>query len=148
MLAIAAISLAACGPRQIFSADRPLPGYWTYADSVVFAYDIADTSLAYDLELTFDHSDAFAAQNLYAEFVTHYPGGATEREPVSIELADKRGTWLGECSGEDCRLALAIQRGARFPEPGAYGLTLRQYGRSDTLAGIAGIGMRVTVAQR
>ena len=143
LLAFGLLMFAACGPRVVYEQQVSLPGYWSYADSAVFEYTIADTSLAYNLKLSLQHTDAFATQNLYARFVTHYPNGTVQSEPVSLELADRFGQWLGECSGADCTLDLTLQEAARYPEPGTYGLTLHQYGRSDSLSGVTGIALSV-----
>ncbi len=137
------ISCIGCGPDIIYEQTHELPGTWSYADSAVFAYTIADTSQAYDLVLTVDHTDEFPTQNLYARFVTHYPNGLVQSEPVTLELADRFGNWLGDCRGADCTLHIPLQAGARYPEPGRYGLTLHQYSRSAELAGLTGIGLEV-----
>ena len=143
---MALLLLSACGPAVVYDEEVALPGQWTYADSAVFAYEIADTSLRYDLQLSLKHTDAFPTQNLYARFVTAYPNGLRESQPVSLELADKYGRWLGDCGGERCTLTVPIQRGAQYPEPGRYGLILHQYGRTEALNGVEGVGLSVTVA--
>ena len=145
--AVALLLLSACGPTIVYEESVPVSGEaWTYADSLAFAYEIVDTAKAYDLELTVEHTDAFATQNLYARFVTAYPSGLRESEPVSLELADRFGRWLGDCSGAECSLTLRLQEGARFPEPGRYGLTLHQYGRTESLGGVLGASLRIAEA--
>ena len=140
---LASLALVACGPDVIYERDVPLPGTWTYADSVSFAYDIPDTSRAYDLQLSLKHTDAFATQNLYARFVTVYPDGRRQSEPVSLELADQAGRWLGDCSGAACELRIPLQDSTRFPLPGTYGLVVHQYMRDEALDGIDGVGLRI-----
>ena len=143
----ATMVFCACGPEVVYSENQKLPGYWSYADSIAFEYEIVDTSISYDLELEVAHTDAFATQNLYTRFVTVYPNGLRQSEQVSIELADKFGDWLGSCKGADCVLNLPIQQGARFPDPGKYGLVLHQYGRRDSLEAISGLGLKVVKAR-
>ena len=138
------LNLTACGPEVVYERDVPLPGAWTYADSVVFAYDIPDTSRAYDLQLSLKHTDAFATQNLYARFVTVYPDGRRQSEPVSLELADQTGRWLGDCRGEDCELRIPLQDSTRFPLPGEYELVVHQYMRTEALTGVDGVGLRIS----
>lgn len=135
-----------CGPALVYEGREEVPGVWTYADTVAFDYDIADTARAYDLRLGVEHGSDFATENLYAEFVTRYPGGGLQEEPVSLALADAYGDWLGECSGERCQLWIPLQDSAKFPVPGRYGLTLRQYMRRDSVPGVFGMSLRVTVA--
>ncbi len=140
-----AIVFGGCSAPPLYTAEHPLPGVWAYADSAVFSYEISDTSKAYDLVLGVDHTDAFPSQNLYALFATTYPNGGREVQEVSVELADRRGRWLGDCSDEECTLTLELQRGARYPGAGVYGLTLVQFGRTDSLAGLD--RLRFTVAE-
>ena len=139
--------LVACGPEVIYEEDVSLSGTWTYADSVSFAYDIADTSRAYDLQLSLKHGDAFGTQNLYTRFVTVYPDGRRQSETVSLELADARGRWQGDCSGEECELVIPLQDAARFPAVGRYGLVVHQYMREEAVSGVDGVGLRVAVAE-
>ena len=138
-----AILLSACGPEVVYEHDVPLPGAWAYADSVSFDYDIADTSRAYDLRLSLKHTDAFATQNLYTRFVTVYPDGRRQSEPLSLELADAYGRWLGDCRGADCTLEIPLQDSTRFPVPGRYGLVVHQYMRTEAVDGVRGLGLRI-----
>ena len=143
-----ALVVAACGPGVVYEREVGFgPAGWTYADSVAFRYEIADTTRGYDLELTLKHTDAYPAQNLYARFVTVYPNGARASEPVSLELADRFGAWLGDCAGADCTLRLPLQDGARFPEPGTYGLTLHQFGRAEAEPEVRAVGLRVLAGE-
>ena len=136
-----------CGPEVVYEQSRALPaGHWTYADSLAFDYTIADTTRRYDLALTLEHGSDFATENLYARFVTRYPDGRRESEPVSLALADRYGRWLGDCARERCRLTIPLQDSARYPAPGTYGLTLHQHMRRDSVPGVHGIGFAVTRA--
>ena len=137
------VSFVACGPEIIYQEHKELPGYWMYADSLSFAYTIADTSQSYDLVLTVEHTDEFPTQNMYTRFVTSYPNGLRQSEPVSLELSGRFGEWLGSCSGAACRLSIPLQAAAKFPEPGDYGLTLHQSGRKDTLQAVSGVELVV-----
>ncbi len=143
---VALVGLSSCGPELIYEQEHPMPGQWTYADSVVFVYDIVDTDKAYDLYLEVAHTDVFATQNLYTRFVTTYPNGLRESEEVSLELSDKFGQWLGDCSGEICVLTIPLQQGAKYPEAGQYGLTIHQFSRQDSLRALNGMDLSIYVA--
>ena len=143
---LAFMGLSSCGPDLIYEQEHAMLGQWTYADSVVFTYDIQDIEMGYDLFLEVAHTDVFPTQNLYTRFVTTYPNGLRESEEVSLELADRFGQWLGDCSGETCVLNIPLQRGARYPEAGNYGLTIHQYGRQDSLQALNGMGLSIYAA--
>lgn len=144
---LVSVLLYACGPEVVYEEGFPLPGVWTYADSLAFEYDIADASRAYDLQLSLKHDDAFATQNLYARFVTVYPDGRRQSEAVSLELANARGQWQGACAGEACELVIPLQDSARFPEAGRYGLVVHQYMREAEVGGLNRVGLKVAVAE-
>ena len=136
-----------CGPTVVYEAEQELPGIWTYADSISFSYEIADTSRAYDLTLTLGHTTSFASENLYTKFITVYPDGARQPELVSLVVADRFGQWLGNCGAAACEIAIPLQDSARFPVPGRYGLVLQQYMRQDSIVGPTRVGLRVTEAE-
>jgi len=142
-----ALVFASCGPTLVHEQHFELDGQWSYVDSVQFRYEITDTEKAYDLVLQVLHTDVYPTQNLYTRFVTVYPNGLRQSEPVSIELADKFGQWLGDCAGERCELNIPLQQGAKYPENGTYGLTIHQYGRQDSLQAISGIGLSIYEAE-
>ncbi|MFK8055398.1 MAG: gliding motility lipoprotein GldH [Saprospiraceae bacterium] len=148
LLLLVTVGLSSCGPELVSEQKHPMPGHWTYADSVQFQYEIQDTSRAYDLVLTVEHTDIFPTQNLYTKFVTIYPNGLRNTEPVNLELADRFGQWLGDCTGESCELRLPLQQGAKYPEAGAYGLTIHQFGRQDSLQALNGFGLEIYVASK
>ena len=89
------VGFISCGPALVHEQQHPFPGQWTYADSVQFQYEIQDTDKAYDLVLSVLHTDIYPTQNLYTQFVTIYPNGLRDAEPVSLELADRFGQQCG-----------------------------------------------------
>ncbi len=143
---LALVALSSCGPELVYEHDHPMPGQWTYVDSVEFSYEIQDIDKGYDLFLEVAHTDVFPTQNLYTRFVTSYPNGLRQSEEVSLELADRFGQWLGDCSGEACLLKIPLQQGTKYPEAGAYGLTIHQYGRQDSLQALNGLSLEIYVA--
>ena len=118
---------------------------WMYDDPRIFSFEIVDTSLIYDLILTVDHTDQFPYQNLYLKTLTKFPSDTIIEQSLSLELANEAGFWFGECQGAKCRLSIPIQSGVHFVESGSYNLDLEQYTRTDSLIGIKGIGLSVTV---
>jgi len=140
------VGLSSCGPELVSEQMHTFPGQWTYADSVVFEYEIKDVERTYDLVLDVAHTDIYPTQNLYTKFVTIYPNGLRDEETVSLELADRFGQWLGECSGEACELHIPLQQNAKYPEAGKYGLTIHQYGRQDSLQALRSLGLAIYVA--
>ena len=136
--------LASCGPAYLYEAERPLPdATWTYADSLSFDFDIADTTAVYDLYLDVTHRPDYAYQNLYTRILTAFPNGQRLDQTLSLELADKTGRWNGDCGGTRCTVRIPLQERAYFPLPGTYALTVHQYMRKEALPGIEAVGLAV-----
>lgn len=119
---------------------------WMYDDPRTFSFDIFDTSQIYNLILTVDHTDQFPYQNLYLKTLTKFPSDTIIEQSLSLEMANEAGFWFGECQGANCRLIIPIQSGVHFVESGSYTLDLEQYTRTDSLIGVKGIGLSVTLA--
>jgi len=140
--------LTACGPEVIYEKEVSFPeSGWSYADSVTFNYTLEDVDQAYDLMLDVDHSTEFAYQNFYVNLHTTFPNGKRQLEQLSLQLAGDFGTWLGNCSGENCTLSIPFLQNIRYTLPGKYTLTVAQNSRDEPLVNVQGIGLRVVVRE-
>lgn len=138
------LSLAACGPKYAINKKYDITGgTWTYADSIRFAFDIADTLSLYDLSLGVKHSTSFGYQNLYARISTQFPDGTRLSKPLSLELADKAGIWQGDCNSKTCTIEIPIQEGAYFNQPGKYVITIEQFMRDSVVNGVQSVTLKV-----
>ncbi len=141
---LAGISVAACSSGTIVKESQTVrDGIWTYADSLQFQASIEDTSRLYDISLLVQHDKSYTYQNLYLKIHTRFPKGRVFAQPLSLELADKTGRWLGKCPGKTCRMEIPIQQNAFFDEKGAYTFTLEQFMRVDSLPGIHSLGLHI-----
>jgi gliding motility-associated lipoprotein GldH len=137
VIIICGIGLSACGPDYAFRESRDFPATnWTYADSIQYQFEIADTLQIYDLNLRLKHTTAYPFQNVYTKIHTRFPNGERLSELLSLELAGKGGNWLGECNAEECELFIPIQQGAYFNQLGTYQITIEQFTRRDPLPGL------------
>lgn len=135
---------SSCGPNYIYEKQFQIANDgWTYNDSLQFEVNIEDTLQLYNLYLDIDHTTAFPNQNLYIRIHTQFPNGKREGKPVSVDLANKMGTWNGKCSGEDCQLRVFLQQDAFFDMPGLYQFTVAQHTRLDTVPAIKSLSLKV-----
>lgn len=140
-----------CGPDYLVEQSHQFgEAGWTYADSVSFDFEIADTSKRYTLWFTVHHSPAYDNENLYVKFTTVFPkgqetlDGSNQVEQVtSLKLASTEGLWLGKCSGDECVMKIPIQTKTWFPDPGKYSLKVAQYMRRDSLTNIKSIDFAI-----
>lgn len=136
--------LSACGPNYIYEKTYQIEGdTWTYADSLSFEVDVTDTLKIYNLYLDLEHNTDFSYQNLYTQINTSFPTGQRISEQLSLELQEKSGLWLGECSGNYCKLRIPIQEGAYFNSGGKHTIVVNQYMRTDSINGVKSLSLRV-----
>ena len=141
------LGFTSCGPTVIYEENHQVGnGGWRYSDTLSFAYEIVDTTQAYDLEIEVDHADNFAYENFYLKIHTNLPNGRRTTERISLDLAGDYGAWNGDCSGGVCQFSIPILFNTRFQTPGRYGITLEQNSRDEPLAGILGMGLKLQEA--
>lgn len=133
-----------CGPNFIYEKDYQLANQaWTYSDTLDFKIAITDTTAIYNLYLDIDHSADYAFQNIYLQVYTQYPNGQRTRDLLPIDIADKTGKWYGNCNSETCQLRVNLQEGTFFNAVGEYVITLEQYMRKESLAGLNAMALRI-----
>jgi len=138
------VLLSACGPNYIYEETHLLGEEgWAYADTLDFSFPITDTTALYNLYLELEHSTIYGSQNLYTKIYTRFPSGERKGQIISLELADKVGSWQGDCRGEKCSFLAPIQMNAFFSEPGEYVFTLEQYMRESPVAGIGSVSFKL-----
>lgn len=139
--------LVACGPKVIYNESQTLDSSWPYDKYAHFNYQIQDTLRAYDLILTLHHDRDYGYENLYVMAETTFPDNTSIANPVSLQLANDQGMWLGKCDDDRCKTEIVISSQAYFKSIGDYSLKLQQYSRSDSLKGVYGIDLRIQVAE-
>ena len=135
--------LTSCSDREVYSRTHTLDDVWTYADSLVFDYNIQDTLMPYNVVLTIRHSDEYAFENLYIQASTLFPDGRLVSSPVSLELANEQGQWIGKCSGHICKAEIEMASRAYFQVPGDYRLVLKQFSRMESLEGVLSVQLKI-----
>ena len=116
---------------------------WTYSDTLNFAFTITDTMAIYDIVLTVKHTPQYALQNIYTHIYTQFPKGERVKQLLNIDLADNTGKWEGKCNSSECDFEIPIQPNAFFNQAGQHIITLEQYMRTDTLAGLKNISLKI-----
>ena len=136
--------LFSCNSNILFEQKQEIPSQnWDYADTLNFNFSIEDTTKIVNLWLDVAHSVDYGNQNLYVQIFTKFPSGMRHQNMLSLELADKAGTWFGKCDSENCETSIMIQEQIYFPEIGDYEITLEQYMRVNPLKGVNGFGVRI-----
>ncbi len=136
--------LTACGPDYIADQTYTLDGEtWTYDKVLSFEAAIPDTAGIYNLWMEIEHGKDFSYQNLYTRISTTFPDQQKIEQLLSFELADKFGSWQGECGRNYCHFRIPIQESAFFSQAGTYTFHLEQYMRKDSIPNIKSIRFQV-----
>ena len=121
---------------------------WSYSDTVHFSFDIQDTTAKYNLYLDVVHSDTFPFQNLYLNLFSKTPTDEIVKDQHSLELQEKDGYWISECSGHTCELRFILRENLTFPAVGSYTISAEQYTREENLRGIQSLGLFLEKAKK
>lgn len=138
---IFALAMSSCGPNVVYEQEHVIGGSWAYNDSAEFEFEISDPNKEYDLLLSVMHSPDFSHQNFYTNITTTFPTGETFTDPLSIELANKMGSWLSTCDSKECKLHLLLRDDVKFKDVGAYKISFVQDTRDTNLKGIQSLGL-------
>ena len=143
-LVIACLSTACKKEKTLFEKEYPCQNaQWQHRDTLNFAFDIADTMALYDIVLTVKHRTDYAFQNIYTQISTKFPEGQRSQQLINVDLADNTGTWNGAGSGSTRTYSVDIQQNAFFNQSGKYVITLEQFMRTEALAGVESIALRL-----
>lgn len=144
-ITVVLLSIASsCNPKYALKQGYDIQNEaWTYADSLRFEFEIADTITLYDLLLEVKHTTAFGAQNLYTRISTQFPDGTRLSKPVSLEFANAIGEWQGKCNTKSCTVEIPIQEDAYFNQAGKYAVILEQFMRDSVVNGVQRITLNV-----
>ncbi len=128
------LMMTSCGKNHDYQQScEPIHGRWTYSDSLVYHFDISDTSQVYNFELGLKHSLDYPFQNIYLEIDAKFPSGHIDKQIRTFNLANKAGNWFGKCDNSGCEYVFPIQKATFFKEKGNYEFIIKQYMRKDTL---------------
>ena len=134
-------TISSCGPNIVYEQEYVLGKSWTYDESAEFAFKISDPNQEYDLLLTVVHNPDFSHQNFYSNITTTFPTGEIFTDPLSIELANKMGSWLSSCNSNVCTLHLLLRDDVKFKDVGEYKIYFDQDTREAQLEGIQSLGL-------
>jgi gliding motility-associated lipoprotein GldH len=129
--------LTSCGPDFLLNEEQEvLSEFWQYDDMKSFDVAIDDISLKYNLHFLVTHSKEYDYENVYMKIHTKFPTKDKREEQITIQLANKRGEWVGKCNSLSCTVKVYLLEGFMFPEEGDYTFSFEQFTRDSELMGI------------
>lgn len=133
------VIVSSCGPKIVYEEQFDFGDTWEYNETAVFQFEIENSNKEYDLLLTVVHDKNFSHQNFYTNITTKFPTGEEFTDPLSIELANKMGSWLSDCNDNVCLLHLLLRDDIKFKDIGKYDISFIQNTREANLKGIKSI---------
>ena len=136
-----------CGSRdRLYQEEIALTeSTWRTDDPLDFHFVVEDTSLLYHVFLYLRYEASYPYYNMYISYnLSHIQGPVIPKQRQELLLFDsQKGRPLGSGSSDLFFREDTLLRGHRFKLPGRYTLTLRQFMRIDSLAGIRNLGIRI-----
>ena len=131
---VAALLLTSCSQKPVAEVELVnSDNFWSQEDVLEMNFDISDTTEVYNLSVTIEHSTEYAWENLYIKVHNLFPDGDTLSREISLDLADKKGQWQGQCDGSTCKATVDLQTSFFFPQTGNYKIWMEQYMREVNL---------------
>lgn len=135
--------ITACD-NSLFDRMKPIENAsWNMRQSVKFDVDISDTISRYDFYITLRHNTDYQYSNLYVFVNSTSPGQEMKKDTIEFILADDKGNWMGNGSGQLRTNEFLISRQYVFPIAGLYTFEFEQAMRDSVLLGITDIGINI-----
>jgi gliding motility-associated lipoprotein GldH len=119
---------------------------WKRSYKPVFKFEIKDTAVAYQLFVTFRHSDRYNFNNVWVNLYTLSPDGESGKAQYELPLANNEKGWLATGMDDiyEHRIALTpLNQDFRFKRAGIYVFTLEHIMREDPLLQVLNVGLRI-----
>lgn len=144
ILLIAAIALVSCDRNGVYEENITTPkSIWATSDIAKFVAPINDTLSYHNIYLNIRNTTDYPNSNLFLFIAITSPAGVTQLDTVECFLADDQGKWLGKGFGFIRDNQIPFKRNVRFPQKGEYKFEILQAMRTDSLIGVASVGIRV-----
>src|SRR5262249_16595723 len=144
LLFLLSLLLISCDRNAVLDKNIEIPDYrWDMNNILKFDVEIPDTLQAYNIYVNFRHASGYAFSNIFLFLTTKSPSGMTGKDTVELTLADSRGKWLGDGSGDIWDNRILFKKDFHFPEAGKWNFELQQAMRVNPLPQVMDAGMRV-----
>ena len=116
---------------------------WTSEDKLTLNFDVQDSTARHDLILKIEHSVDYSWENLYIQVGNVTPDMDTMITPVSLELANKKGQWQGDCSSSSCSAEIVLQEDFFFQQLGSYTIWAEPFMRVNPIPDVKSVSLAI-----
>lgn len=136
--------LSSCDRNKVYEEYIKIDDYvWQNKNTVRFEFEIQDTSTLHNVYINVRHATIYPYNNLWLFIKSSSPNGTTNIDTVECVLADDKGRWLGDGTGDIWDIQIPWKMSVRFPIEGKYIVEYQQGMRIDALPGIMDMGLRI-----
>ena len=145
--AVIIIGLLSCDEQRVYEMNADFDArYWPVSEKPEFEFAISDTVATYNLYANVRNSLDYPYANIFLTWYLRDSAGVLlEKDLVRQLLFDeKTGEPFGESGlGDLYDHRVPLKTHYRFPYAGKYQVALEHYMRTDSLAGVLAVGVRV-----
>ena len=136
--------LYSCDKKVVFDKNISIPDYkWDMNNILRLETEINDTISPHNIYINVRNGSGYEYSNLFLFMTTITPRGQVAHDTLELTLADVRGKWLGNGSGDVWDNRILFKRDYKFPEAGLWHFELQQAMRINPLPQVMDAGMRI-----
>ena len=117
--------------------------HWDFRDSVVFYFDVVDTSETKSVSLFLRNTLDYPYRNLFLLVETVHESHVIKKDTVQYLISNKYGQWLGRGLGKIKDTYFMLHENLVFENSGNYKMIIRHGMRENPLIGINKIGFKI-----
>lgn len=116
---------------------------WDEKNKFNFTVDVTDNKVYYNVFLNVRHADSYPFSNLFVFLTTTNPSGKVTIDTLECILANKKGEWQGDGTGDIWDNKILLKQNLIFPQTGKYTFTFQQGMRLNPLPLIMDFGLTI-----
>mgnify|MGYP000017583196 CR=1 FL=1 len=145
VIVLAVFSLLSCTNNFLFKADKEIKDGWHADSTIVFQFNISDTTNVFYSEINIRHTISYPFQNLFIFIHSTDPDGQTTIDTLECVLADITGKWNAKGVGDILDFTQIYTDSIVFKTKGNYKIAIEQAMRYGELPSIKSLKAIVSV---
>ena len=145
VIVLVVFSLLSCTNNFLFKADKEIKDGWHADSTIVFQFNISDTTNVFYSEINIRHTISYSFQNLFVFIHSITPDGQRSTDTLECILADNTGKWNAKGVGDILDFTQIYKDSIVFKTKGKYKIAIEQAMRYGELPSIKSLKEVVSV---
>jgi len=143
-LVLLSCAFISCNSNVLSSQIKKIPEEgWDEKNKLNFTVDVTDNKVYYNVFLNVRHADSYPFSNLFVFLTTTNPSGKVTIDTLECVLANKKGEWQGNGTGDIWDNKIPLKQNLIFPQTGKYTFSFQQGMRLNPLPLIMDFGLTI-----